>query len=154
FVPIIERFRASEIARPETRGRGSNYAGYQSGEMERLLNGYETALRRDERNQYAVQMMKLISEDLPIIPLYYNLEFLAHVSADHLFAGETLEDVDSAANLRDVINDRVLKLHRAPFLGLRFLELQCGHQVAIKLLLPLDHQGDIFVGFFDSQQRP
>ena len=78
--PIIERFRASEIARPETRGRGSNYAGYQSGEMERLLNGYETALRRDERNQYAVQMMKLISEDLPIIPLYYNLEFLAHVS--------------------------------------------------------------------------
>jgi peptide/nickel transport system substrate-binding protein len=80
FVPPIERFRASEIARPDTRGRGSNYAGYQSAEMERLINGYETALQRSERTQYVAQMMKVLTEDLPIIPLYYNLEFLAHVS--------------------------------------------------------------------------
>jgi len=80
FVPIIERFRASEIARPETRGRGSNYSGYTTPEMERLVNGYETALDRTERGKAVAQMMKLISEDVPIIPLYYNLEFLAHVS--------------------------------------------------------------------------
>jgi len=80
FVPAIERFRTSEIARPDTRGRGSNYAGYLSADMERLINGYETALQRSERNQYVAQMMKLLTEDLPIIPLYYNLEFLAHVS--------------------------------------------------------------------------
>lgn len=80
FVPPVERFRTSEVARSETRGRGSNYAGYQSAEMERLLNGYETALQRTERGQYVAQMMKLLSEDAPIIPLYYNLEFLAHVS--------------------------------------------------------------------------
>ena len=80
FIPPVERFRASEIARPETRGRGSNYSGYTNPEMERLLNGYETALQRSERNQYVAQMMKLLSEDVPIIPLYYNLEFLAHAS--------------------------------------------------------------------------
>jgi hypothetical protein len=28
FLPPLGRFRASEIARPESRGRGSNYRGF------------------------------------------------------------------------------------------------------------------------------
>jgi len=80
FVPPVERFRMSELARPETRGRGSNYSGFQNAEMERLINAYETSLQRSERNQQVVQMMKLISEEVPMFPLYYNLEFLAHAA--------------------------------------------------------------------------
>ncbi len=77
-VPPLARFRVSEIATPETRGRGSNYSGWQNAEAERLINAYETALDRGERNQRAVELLKLVSEEVPIYPLYYNLEFFAH----------------------------------------------------------------------------
>ena len=80
FIPPVERFRVSELARPETRGRGSNYSGFQNPEMERLINAYETTLQRSERNQQVVQMMKLVSEEVPMFSLYYNLEFLAHAA--------------------------------------------------------------------------
>ena len=80
FRPPLTRFRASEIARPETRFRGSNYSGWSHPDMERLIAGYEASLDRDERNRHIVQMMRLLSEEAPIYPLYYNLEFLAHVA--------------------------------------------------------------------------
>jgi len=80
FLPPLDRLRASEIARPETRGRGSNYSGFTHPEMERLILAYETTLERPERHQRLAQMMKLVSEEAPILPLYYNLEFFAHVA--------------------------------------------------------------------------
>ncbi len=77
-VPPLARLRVSEIASAETRGRGSNYAGWQNAEAERLINAYETALDRGERNQRIVELLKLVSEEVPIYSLYYNLEFFAH----------------------------------------------------------------------------
>jgi peptide/nickel transport system substrate-binding protein len=77
-IPPLPRFRISEIASPETRGRGSNYSGWQNAEAERLINAYETALDRGERNQRIVELLKLVSDEVPIYPLYYNLEFFAH----------------------------------------------------------------------------
>ncbi len=77
-IPPLPRFRISEIATAETRGRGSNYSGWQSAEAERLINAYETALDRGERNQRVVELLKLVSEEVPIYSLYYNLEFFAH----------------------------------------------------------------------------
>lgn len=49
--------------------------------MERLIAGYEASLNRNERNQYVVQMMRMVSEEVPIYALYYNLEFLAHAAS-------------------------------------------------------------------------
>ena len=67
-------------------------------------------------------------------------------AAGHLLAREAFEHVDPSANGSDVVDDRPFKLHRAP--GGRFgrLELQCGDQVAIELLLPLDQQGHVILG--------
>jgi ABC-type transport system substrate-binding protein len=79
-IPPLGRLRASEIASPATRGRGSNFSGWNNAEAERLIMAYETALDRAERNQYAVQLLKLVSEEVPLQPLYYNLEFVAHDS--------------------------------------------------------------------------
>src|SRR5205823_4955311 len=78
--PPLQRMRVSEIATNESRGRGSNYAGWSNREAERLINAYETALDRTERTQQIVALLKLVSEEAPILPLYYNLEFLAHTS--------------------------------------------------------------------------
>jgi hypothetical protein len=38
-------------------------------------------LNRSERNQHIIRLLKLVSEEVPIIPLYYNLDFVAK-SAD------------------------------------------------------------------------
>ena len=78
FQPPITRFRASEIARPETRYLGTNFAGFNHPEFERLVAAYEGALSRSERNQYSVQMVKLLSDELPGYGLYYYLQFFPH----------------------------------------------------------------------------
>jgi peptide/nickel transport system substrate-binding protein len=77
IIPPVQRLRQSELATPENRGRGSNYSGWVHPEAERLIAAYETTLNRSERNQHIVQLLKLVSEEVPIIPLYYNLEFVA-----------------------------------------------------------------------------
>jgi peptide/nickel transport system substrate-binding protein len=80
-VPPVQRVRASEIATNENRGRGSNYSGWTHPQAERLIAAYETALDRNERNQQIIQLLKLVSEEIPLYPLYFNLEFLAHAGA-------------------------------------------------------------------------
>ena len=43
-----------------------------------MAQGYETSLDRAQRNQFAVAMLKLIGDELPVIPLYYSLSFMAY----------------------------------------------------------------------------
>ncbi len=81
FVPPAQRLRASDIPTAENRWQGGNQSGWSHPEFERLVEAYDTSLDRTERNQYAVEMLKLANEELPLIPLYYNLSFLAHVSS-------------------------------------------------------------------------
>lgn len=78
--PPLQRLRASQIPSAENRWQGSNHGGWSHPQFERLVEAYETSLVRSERNRYAVEMLKLASEELPIIPLYYNLSFRAHVA--------------------------------------------------------------------------
>lgn len=54
-----------------------------SGHCLRLIATYDTSLDRAERNTSIVQLLKLVSDEVPIIPLYYNLEFIARVAALH-----------------------------------------------------------------------
>jgi len=80
FVPPVDRLRASEIPSAENRWQGSNQGGWTNPEYERLVAAYETALERERRDQAVVAMMKLVSEEQPVIPLYYNLSFFVHVA--------------------------------------------------------------------------
>jgi ABC-type transport system substrate-binding protein len=81
FIPPVQRLRASEIPTAENRWQGGNQSGWSHPEFERLVEAYDTSLDRAERNQYAVEMLTLVNAELPVIPLYYNLSFLAHVSS-------------------------------------------------------------------------
>jgi peptide/nickel transport system substrate-binding protein len=80
FIPPVQRLRASDIPTAENRWQGGNQAGWTHPEFERLVEAYDTALDRNQRNQYAVDMLKLVNDELPVLPLYYNLSFLAHTS--------------------------------------------------------------------------
>jgi len=81
FEPPLDRTRSSEIATPDNRWRGSNFGGWASPDYDRLVSAYENSLDRAERNRTGVQMMQLISEQVPMIPLFYNFMVTPHVSA-------------------------------------------------------------------------
>jgi peptide/nickel transport system substrate-binding protein len=78
--PPLRRIRSSELATVETRGRGNNYSGWYSPEADRLVEAYEVALDRTQRNQRIVELLKLVSEEVPMLPLYNNLAFVAYAS--------------------------------------------------------------------------
>ena len=81
FLPPTEQLRASQIPGPENRWQGSNQPGWSHPDFERLVQAYETSLDRSQRTQDAVEMLELISEEVPVIPLYYSVSFMAHVAS-------------------------------------------------------------------------
>jgi peptide/nickel transport system substrate-binding protein len=68
------------IAAPANRWSGSNKIGWSNSEYDRLYETWNTTLDRTERNDRMVQMLKLVSEELPAFPLYFNFEVVAHVA--------------------------------------------------------------------------
>jgi peptide/nickel transport system substrate-binding protein len=80
FEPPIDYLRASQIPSPETRWLGNNRQGWINPEFERLLARYETSLEQADRNQAVVQMLRIVSEELPLFPLYYNFSAVALVT--------------------------------------------------------------------------
>jgi peptide/nickel transport system substrate-binding protein len=79
--PPLGNLSASEIPSAENRWRGSNRGGWVNTEFERLNGAYASTLDRSASNQLVLQMMKVVSEELPALPLYYNVGAQAY-SAD------------------------------------------------------------------------
>jgi len=77
----MAKMATARLAAPENRWSGSNKIGWSNEAYDRLFETYNTRLDRDERNSYMVQMLKLVSEELPSLPLYFNYEVVAHVAA-------------------------------------------------------------------------
>jgi peptide/nickel transport system substrate-binding protein len=77
----ISTFESSGIAAPENRFAGTNKGGYSNPEYDRLATLFGNTLERSQRNDQVVQLMKLASEEVPGIPLYYDVLVTAH-SAD------------------------------------------------------------------------
>jgi len=46
-----------------------------------LSTAFLTTLERPERDRFMVQMMTIASQELPILPLYYNPDVSAYVSS-------------------------------------------------------------------------
>jgi peptide/nickel transport system substrate-binding protein len=71
---------STSIGRPSNRWKGSNRGGWSNPEYDRLLDAYNATLARPERTQQVIQMMKILSEEIPAFPLYYNIYVLAAVA--------------------------------------------------------------------------
>ena len=59
-----------DVATAENRWGGTNKGGYTHPEYDRLLDGFNAALDRAERNNSVIGMMRMASEELPALPLY------------------------------------------------------------------------------------
>lgn len=72
---------SAAIPTPENRWSGSNRGGWLNSEYDRLWATFSTTLEVPERQRLAVQMERLITENLPAIMLFFNFGVTAHVSA-------------------------------------------------------------------------
>jgi peptide/nickel transport system substrate-binding protein len=80
FEPPTRFLRASEIPTAENRWRGSNRGGWVHPEFERLAAAYDTTLGESERHQQAIDLLKVVSSEVPAFPLYYNLAVVPHAA--------------------------------------------------------------------------
>ncbi len=71
----------SAIANAANRWSGGNRTGYSSLEYDRLYEAWSRTLDGGTRNQTVVQLLKLANDDLPSLPMYFNFDVVAHVSA-------------------------------------------------------------------------
>jgi peptide/nickel transport system substrate-binding protein len=74
----LDNFTSSSIPTPENRWSGSNYAAWSNPEFDRLWVEISTTLDQNQRNRQAVEMMRIVSEDVVIMPLFHNFEVAAH----------------------------------------------------------------------------
>jgi peptide/nickel transport system substrate-binding protein len=87
-------FTSAQIGSPATRWGGGNRGAWVSAEYDRLWTAYSTGLDRTERNREIVRMMRLVSEEIPGIPLYFNVGVTAHrraLTGPEIGTPETLE---------------------------------------------------------------
>jgi peptide/nickel transport system substrate-binding protein len=73
-------FASSTIPTPANRFTGNNRGGWSNPEYDRLWDSFNRTLDRSEQNRQVVQMLKIASEELPAIPIYFNFAPTAHLS--------------------------------------------------------------------------
>lgn len=72
FEADMSRYTSARISRPENRWQGTNYGAWTNPAYERLWDAYNTTLDRSEQIQQLAQMERILSEELPHIPMYYT----------------------------------------------------------------------------------
>jgi ABC-type transport system substrate-binding protein len=73
-------FTTSEIGHAGNRWAGGNRGGWSSPELERCWEAFNTDLPRDTRNRDVVEMMKVLSSNLPYLGLGFVPEVWAHLA--------------------------------------------------------------------------
>ncbi len=77
---LLVKVYSGNIATAANRWQGSNRGGWVNAEYDRLYEAFISTLERGQRNQQMTQAMKLLSEDLPIFPLYFGYFVVAHLA--------------------------------------------------------------------------
>lgn len=76
--PNLANYKSDRIPSAERRWTGSNFGGWPGlPEYDRLVEINETSLDRNARTDAAIQMSKIYSEILPVMPLYFKLNAVA-----------------------------------------------------------------------------
>ena len=78
---VYNKLYGPNAATPANRWSGSNRGGWQSLQFDQLYDQLTTNLDRAARNEAIVQAAKLVSEEVPLYPLYYNYDVRAHATS-------------------------------------------------------------------------
>jgi peptide/nickel transport system substrate-binding protein len=88
-------YNSNGIPRPDNRYVGSNRGGWSNAEFDRLAAAVNATLDRTQRAQTFVQMARIYSEELPVLPLYHQPSITGFAAA---LVGPTLVAPDTAIN--------------------------------------------------------
>jgi len=77
----LDVFSSAQIATAAKRWAGNNRGGWENAEFDRLWNAFNSTLDRKERDRQVIDMMKVVTDQLPGIMLYFNVDPLAHSAA-------------------------------------------------------------------------
>src|SRR5206468_1485544 len=69
----MDIFASAQIATANRNWAGQNRGGWDSPEYDRWWNAFNSTLDRKERDQQMVEMMKVATDQLPGIMLYFNI---------------------------------------------------------------------------------
>jgi peptide/nickel transport system substrate-binding protein len=78
---IHAKMYGPNIAALANRWAGPNRGGWQDARFDQLYDQMNTDLDRAARNSAIVEMVRILSEQLPVYPLYYNYDVRAFTSA-------------------------------------------------------------------------
>lgn len=77
----LESFTTASISTAANRWTGSNRGAWSNAEYDRLFNAFHRTLDPEARIGQLIQMLKLLSDELPAYVLYYNPSVAAFTSA-------------------------------------------------------------------------
>ena len=64
---------------PNAGDAGTNRGSWLNADYDRLQSAFRVTLDRSQRQSQLIQMAKVVSEELPSIPLYYRAKVVASV---------------------------------------------------------------------------
>ncbi len=74
-LPTLEQYLGVQSPLPENRWAGTNRGRYVSQELDALIDRYYVTIPRPERSELLRGVMRHLSDQLPVLPLFYNTEF-------------------------------------------------------------------------------
>jgi ABC-type transport system substrate-binding protein len=78
-----DAWATSQIGSAANRWSGSNRAGYSNPDFDRLFDSFKKTIDDADRGRISVQILKLLSEDIPGFPVYTSVAVLAHTAKLH-----------------------------------------------------------------------
>jgi peptide/nickel transport system substrate-binding protein len=79
--PEVFNMLSSAIPGPENRWIGGNRGGWVNAEYDRLGLALGSILDRQERGQYVAQMMRILTDEVPVISMFFSYQYWAWTSA-------------------------------------------------------------------------
>ncbi len=77
----IAQHNSAELPRPDNRWTGANRGGWSNPEFDGLAGTFNATLDRSERARLLAQMVRILTEDVGVISLYFNLNVTAFGSS-------------------------------------------------------------------------
>jgi peptide/nickel transport system substrate-binding protein len=77
----LENFSSKQVAAAENRWSGRNYGGWVNPAFDRAFTAFDQTPKPSERIRQVAEMNRLITEELPTIPHWWEPNITAHVSA-------------------------------------------------------------------------
>jgi peptide/nickel transport system substrate-binding protein len=78
---LLLKLYSQNVPTASNRWMGSNRGGWSNPDYDRLYETLTQSLDRNERNQAVADAMRLVNDELPVFPLYYNYIVTAHAAA-------------------------------------------------------------------------